>query len=283
MFQSLTNMGLRLPAVRSLKAVAPAVVLALGLIAAPVAAEAATYVIQDVDMTSPRTLRLSGSGFTTTNVKATPVQFDGFIQGSPNQPFENLVAFCVDVFHSIALKEYNPGLTYTDEIELEHNSHWDPNKREFLSDQEVLQIGKLVNYGTQVFYNVSLNSNVRLNELAAVQGAIWKVASGLTVAANTGSTSTNNAINARLTALSNAANYTSAFTYKTSTVKGGIALLTPFKDGRYPKDYPHKSLTQSFAIAAVPEPGTWTLMIGGFALAGGMIRRSRRQAFAIRH
>jgi hypothetical protein len=118
-----------------------------------------------------------------------------------------------------------------------------------------------------------------------VQGAIWKVASGLTVAANTGSNSTNNAINARLTALSNAANYTSAFTYKTSTVKSSIILLTPYKDGRYPKEYPHQSLTQSFAVAEAPEPETWTLMIGGFGIAGATIRRSRRQnmAFSVRH
>ena len=30
-----------------------------------------------------------------------------------------------------------------------------------------------------------------------------------------------------------------------------------------------------FGIAAVPEPATWALMIGGFAMAGGVLRRRR--------
>ena len=32
----------------------------------------------------------------------------------------------------------------------------------------------------------------------------------------------------------------------------------------------------NFAIAAVPEPATWGMMIAGFALIGGMVRRRRR-------
>ncbi|PZQ59507.1 MAG: hypothetical protein DI570_15830 [Phenylobacterium zucineum] len=32
--------------------------------------------------------------------------------------------------------------------------------------------------------------------------------------------------------------------------------------------------------AAVPEPATWALMIAGFGMAGGMLRRRTRGAFA---
>jgi len=33
-------------------------------------------------------------------------------------------------------------------------------------------------------------------------------------------------------------------------------------------------------IGAVPEPATWALMIGGFGMAGGMLRRRRAAAAA---
>lgn len=37
----------------------------------------------------------------------------------------------------------------------------------------------------------------------------------------------------------------------------------------------------SFIAAPVPEPGTWAMMIGGFGLAGGMLRRKRRGVAAL--
>lgn len=282
-FDALVNYVRSGPVTGLLKAAVPAVALAFGAMAAPTVALADTYVFDEGDMYSYRQVRLSGNGFTTKTVKAAPVLFDGYIQGAPNEPFENLVAFCVDVYHSINLTDYSPDLTYTDEIELEHNSHWDPTKRDYLSDDEILQIGKLVNYGTQVWYNNSLGSSVRTNELAGVQGAIWKVVSGLTVTAVNNGFSTNNAVQARINALANSASYNSAFLYAESTVNGEIKLLTPFKNGKYPKQYPHKDLTQSFAIAAgpIPEPGTWVMMIGGFAFAGAMLRRSRQRQLVV--
>ena len=283
MFQALTNSVRSGALLGTLKAVVPAVALAFGAMTMAPAAHAATYVFDQGDMYSYRTLRLSGSGFTTVTVKAAPVLFDGYIKGTPNEPFENLVAFCVDVYHSISLADYKPDLTYTDDIELEHNSHWDPNKRDYLSDDEIVQIGKLVNYGTEVWYNHNISTTTKTNELASVQGAIWKVVSGLTVTATGNTASINNTLTSRIAALSNANTYTSAFTYAEGPVYSSIKLLTPFKDGKYPKQYPHKDLTQSFAIGeAVPEPGTWVMMIGGFGLAGAMLRRRRQQFVAVK-
>ena len=34
------------------------------------------------------------------------------------------------------------------------------------------------------------------------------------------------------------------------------------------------------AAIAVPEPATWALMIGGFGMVGGAVRRQRRSGFA---
>lgn len=267
----------------ALKVVGPAVALAFGAMTVPTVASADTYVMQDADMYNYRYLKLSGSGFSTVTVKAAPVLFDGYIQGMPNEPFENLVAFCVDVYHTVELKEYNPDLTYTDTVDLEHNSHWDPAKREYLTFEERVQIGRLVNYGTEIFSTMA-NGNARYNELAAVQGAIWKVVSGLNVSTTnvSGNNGQNNAIQQRLNALANATNYQSAFIYAEGETRARIKLLTPFTTGKYAKQYPHKQLPQSFAIAGpVPEPATWIMMIGGFAVAGGMLRRSRAQRLAV--
>ena len=121
------------------------------------------------------------------------------------------------------------------------------------------------------------------DELAAVQGAIWKVASGLNVSTwnVNGNNGQNSAIQGRLNALS-AMSYESAFLYADGEDSARIKLLTPFTTGRYAKDYPHKKLPQSFAIAGpIPDPATWVMMIGGFAFAGAALRRSRQQKLAV--
>lgn len=49
------------------------------------------------------------------------------------------------------------------------------------------------------------------------------------------------------------------------------------KAGTYGIDY-----NLDFSVAAVPEPATWTMMLGGFALVGGAMRvRRRRVAMAV--
>jgi hypothetical protein len=276
-FDALANYVRSGPVGGALKAVVPAIFLAFGVASAPAVALADTYVMQDADMYNYRYLTLSGSGYSTTTVKAAPVLFDGYIKGTPNEPYENLVAFCVDVYHSVQLQEYNPDLTYTDDVKLTHNSHWDPNKRELLTFEEKVQIGRLVNYGTEIWYDMNMGTT-RYNELAAVQGAIWKVVSGLNVTANSAyNNGQNSAINNRISALSNAS-YESAFLYADGDGSARIKLLTPFTSGWYAKQYPHKALPQSFAIAGpIPEPGTWVMMIGGFAFAGGAAWRRRQQ------
>ena len=37
------------------------------------------------------------------------------------------------------------------------------------------------------------------------------------------------------------------------------------------------SFIDAVALTAVPEPGTWAMMIGGFGMAGGLMRRRSRK------
>lgn len=53
---------------------------------------------------------------------------------------------------------------------------------------------------------------------------------------------------------------------------------TPQNNG--PRPFDNYSVTIS-AVNAVPEPATWAMMIGGFALAGAAVRRSNRRLAAI--
>jgi hypothetical protein len=267
-FEAKTNAGRLAPIMGALRALAPAAALAFGAMAAP-SAQADVYVFQNGSMDHPRTLSISGIG---TGIRATPVQFDGYIDDEPDRPFTNLVAFCVDVYHSISLGNYDPDLTYTDTIPLTHDSN--PYSPQPLTTAEIVQIGRLVNYGTNVFYNAPVATSTqrtqRWDRLAAVQGAIWQVASGRNVTSSTGS------INTLIDNLAGA-NYTDYFSPAYGPVNRRITFLTPSRDSPYGrKEYPHRKLTQAFAITnAVPEPATWLLMIGGFAIAGGALRRAR--------
>lgn len=44
------------------------------------------------------------------------------------------------------------------------------------------------------------------------------------------------------------------------------------------RELSHLAFFGTRVTSAVPEPGTWAMMVGGFGLAGGAIRRSRRDA-----
>jgi hypothetical protein len=171
-------MGLSLPALRSLKAIVPAVVLAIGA-AAATDSDAATVVLTNGYMDHSRNLTIAGIN-SNNPVQATAVQFDGYYDvPGPNPHFTNVVAFCVDVYHSIKMGDYNPDLIYQDTVPLTHDSNPNAAQRQNLNQSQIDQIGALVNYGTRVFYNApkttTAQKNARWDQLAAVQGAIWEV------------------------------------------------------------------------------------------------------------
>lgn len=239
----------------ALKSGAPAAAFA-ALLAAASPSGATTVVFHNGVMEQPRTVNISGIG----NVRATPVQFDGQYGGAS---VANLVAFCVDVYHRIRLGDYTPELTYTDEVDLTTDSNY--VNAQALSASQITQIGRLVNYGTLAFYNAptatAAQRTARFDELASVQGAIWEVVSGRNVV------SANAGLDARINTLSSAS-YQTFFNPAYGAVRSTFTLLTPTV-------YPGKTGSQAMAVAAVPEPTAWLLMISGFAAAGAMLRRRR--------
>jgi hypothetical protein len=85
-------------------------------------------------------------------------------------------------------------------------------------------------------------------------------------------TSSNSSLNNLITNFSSAS-YRTYFNASYGAVTSKITLWTP----KQPYTYPSKSGGQSFASGSVPEPATWVMMIGGFAFAGAMLRRSRQR------
>lgn len=260
MFQSET-VSLRSVAKGFLKAAIPA--LALSFVAHS-GALATTYVIDRGDMPSKRTLNIQGIG----NVYAGPFLFDG-TYGVGGEAFTDILAFCVDIYHHISTGNYAPDLVYTDTVPLTFDSntggqanHWSGPTG--LNATSLTRIGQLVNYGTLSFEDATLTGVARDKRLAAVQGAIWQVASGRNV--------TGDGLDATIDNLS-AGQFGSAY----GTIGANYTFITP--QGLYPTSRG----TQSFAFAApAPEPGTWALLILGFGLTGAALRRSRQQLVPVR-
>lgn len=248
-----------------LKRAVPAAALACALgAAAP--GHAAEYFLQSATMDKSRTAVISGPGVNS-NVYIGPLNFTAYEGTAAVGDSFSFLGFCVDIYHSISLGTLN--LKYDDNYDLETNSKYLTSTpfapgATVLSDQQVLQVGRLVNYGTLVF-NQLPSGTLKTNKLAGLQGAIWQVINpGYTV------TSGNAAVNGFIADYSGAG-YNSFLTGH-GHVHSGITFIT--ETGKYGT----KFARQSFAIAAVPEPGTWALMIGGFALAGAALRRRRAAA-----
>jgi hypothetical protein len=70
--------------------------------------------------------------------------------------------------------------------------------------------------------------------------------------------------------------YASGYTWLTDEQTPGSGLLFPnFSTGGQYGDNGIAMVNLSFAGGAVPEPASWAMMVGGFALAGAAMRRTR--------
>ena len=252
-----------------LKAAIPAAALACSLaLASP--GQAAQVFLKSASMNTSRTAHIYGpSGFNEYTYIA-PIKFTTYdgtgatpMTGALSGPNDTL-AFCVDIFHNINLGTVN--LKYDDAYDLTTNSKYQDNAHPFtgataLSLGRIAQVGYLVNYGTLLYAN-GPNTADTVNRLAGLQGAIWQVVNpGYSVVSG------NAALNGYIASYSGAG-YASRLTGY-GPVNRSITFIT--ETGKYGTNRAH----QSFAIAGVPEPATWSMMIMGFGMMGAMARRSR--------
>ncbi len=247
-------------AIRGLKAVIPAAALALSMAFAS-QGQATQYFLQSDSMDTSRTATISGpSGFSEYTYVA-PISFTGFIGTNASGPSFNFLGFCVDIFHNINLGTLN--LKYDSNYSLTTDSMYLTSTPfsggNALSAGQIAQVGRLVNYGTQVF-NLAPTSADKTNKLAGLQGAIWQVVNPGYAVNSTA------AVNSYISTYSSAGYLTSLTGY--GTVSSNITFIT--ETGKYGTNAAH----QSFAFASPnPEPGTWALLIMGFGMAGAALRR----------
>jgi hypothetical protein len=251
----------------ALKAFAPAAALAGSLlVAAP--SHATQYFLASDSMNTSRTAHIYGPSGFDEYVYLAPIKFTAYEGTSAVGEAFNFLGFCVDIYHDIGLGTLN--LKYDDNYDLTTNSKYTTTTpfsgATALTGGQRIQVARLVNYGTLLYDNAP-NTADTVNRLAALQGAIWQVINpGYTVVSGTA------AVNSYIATYAGE-NYLSSLTGY-GLVHSGITFIT--ETGKYGTRNAH----QSFAFAAVPEPATWALMIGGFALAGAALRARRRSLAA---
>ncbi|RSV41626.1 PEP-CTERM sorting domain-containing protein [Sphingomonas sp. ABOLD] len=63
--------------------------------------------------------------------------------------------------------------------------------------------------------------------------------------------------------------------YKVADLSSGSWSTMDIPHGKNAKDLSHIAFFGSAAVAGVPEPATWGMMIAGVGMAGGALRRRR--------
>ena len=154
-----------------------------------------------------------------------------------------LLVFCADLEHNIGVTHYNPPLMFTEDllkVDGAGNAILEPDSN---------RIGRLAGLGR--FFSNSGDPD-RINDVSAVQAAIWSIEY------HSPAVSGDPEINAEITQLlkikDNGRGYAHALIAHGPGVTSGV---------------------QNMVTGGVPEPTTWALMIGGFGMAGAMLRRRK--------
>lgn len=193
-------------------------------------------------------IKVSLSGPVNRDVFAGPVK----IEGSANGSSFSVWAFCVDVFHDIAVgygSQKSVDLTYAPGVLNQNGAGM------ALTQAQVMKISDLAGYGLSLIG--SGESDLRY-KLSALQVAIWKIEyDGLSV--STGSARVDRYVDGFVAA---AGTYGMSANYVFDTAGKSQGLMIPGGSG-------------TIGIPGVPEPATWALMISGFGAVGFALRRRR--------
>jgi hypothetical protein len=224
-------------------------VAATGALALAASAQASSVlIIADHLATTAYTTVLGGTVDGTAfnlNVYEAPDVLTASFDGGPSQ---QLLVFCVDIFHFFDPANTPPILYQTGLLKTD-SSGANSGTGVALSPLISGEIGYLASLGT-------INSSAL--DLAGIQGAIWLTEySGLTLTGGSSQVGHFQALGAAW-----AATHASNTTYADAI-------------------YSVAGQNQGFVLSGgVPEPASWALMISGFGMAGAVLRR-RRQVAAI--
>lgn len=259
---------------RAVKATVPALTLVAGLATATLSHAATSIFLGSDSYSNTNTALLTGP--VNINVYLTPQVYQANFGAAPSSSQFSLLVFCVDIYH---FSGSGLAYDYDDGQPLKTNSRNGftvdaMTPEDALSPGQVAHVGRLVNYGAKLYAADAMDQPDKTNKLAAVQGAIWQVInqpkSGFSITANQGIGPVNGLIGGLA-----GPNYLSLIYEDVGGVSSKIHFLKESSTSANP--YGTSGSHQAFAIAAVPEPATWVMMIGGFAVAGGMLRRSRQR------
>jgi hypothetical protein len=160
-------------------------------------------------------------------------------------PSEQLLVFCVDIFHFFDPAN-TPPVTYQTGLLKTDSSGVNSGTGVALSPLISGEIGYLASLG---------NVGSSAADLAGIQGAIWLTEySGLT--------------------LTGGSSQVAHFQTLGAAWAGAHASNTTYADAIYSVG----GNTQGFVLGGVPEPATWAMMLAGFGGLGAMLRRRRQVA-----
>jgi hypothetical protein len=264
-FQSDLATAWRSPVAGGWKAAAPALALVFGL-AFATQGHATAYFLQSAAMDTSHTAHIYGPGGSDEYVYIAPIVFKANEGVAPGAPTVDLLSWCVDIFHNISLGEID--LKYDETYDLTTDSKYQSatpfSGGGTLTVDQIEHVGRLINYGTKV-YDFGVMNAGWTNMLAGIQGAIWQVINGPAYSVVGDNADLNDYIS-----IFTGSGYQAHLTGY-GPVSANISMIT--ETGLYGTFAAH----QAFGFA-IPEPGTWALMITGFGLAGAMLRRERRRA-----
>lgn len=229
----------------SVRGVLAGAALALGVFGAAGAAQASTVLISNVSVYNWNQVDLPGGTYG--NYVSTGITFTETPSG------DSFLAFCVDLQHNVGVGAQSPALVYQEGF-LTHDGAGN-----VLSVSRSNRIGRLADLGR---YYVATGASDLGNKLSAIQAAIWTIEYGLEgMGPFNGFSGGLSYLNARV----------DQHLTITDNGRGRARALIAHAPGD-PRG------TQNMTIGGVPEPATWVMMIGGFAVAGGALRRRRAVA-----